>query len=94
MKSPGRVLEDFQVFVAEDVFLRVNLDAPALVADIHEHGFAHVAMRGDAPGERDFAAFGVILSRMGARFGRCELIFERVYALAREASNFSALLNQ
>ena len=89
------MLENGELVVAEDVFLRVNLDAPALVADVHEHGFAHVAVRGDAAGERDFAAFGVILPRVGARFGRSELVFERVNAFGPQRGQLGlALFNQ
>ena len=62
------MLEDGKLLVAEDIFLRVNLDAPALVADVNEHGFAHVAVRGDAAGERDFAALGVMFARVLAGF--------------------------
>ena len=88
-------MENGERLVAEDIFLRVNLDAPALVADVHEHGFAHVAVRGDAAGERDFAAFGIVLSRVGARFGRCELVFERVNALGPQRGKLRpALVNQ
>ncbi len=63
------------------IFLRVNLDAPALVAHVNEHGFAHVAVRGDAAGHGHFAAFGIVLPRVGAGFGRREFVFEWVNAL-------------
>ena len=33
------VRENVELFVAERIFLRVNLDAPALVAHVNEHGF-------------------------------------------------------
>ena len=70
-KSPrSRCCENMQMLVAEDIFLRVNLDPAALVADVNEHGLAHVAVRGDAAGERDFAAFGVIFARALAGFRR------------------------
>ena len=96
MKSArSRCLKMAPLFVAEDVFLRVNLDAPALVADVHEHGFAHVAVRGDAAGERDFAALGVILARVGAGFAGREFVFERVNALgAQGVKLFAALFDQ
>ena len=64
------MLENGELFVAEDIFLRVNLHAPALVADVDEHGFAHVAVRGDAAGERDFAALGVMFAGVRAGFAR------------------------
>ena len=90
MKSPrSRCVKMFQLLVAEDIFLRIDLDAPALVAHVNEHGFAHVAVRGDAAGHGHFAAFGVILSRVGARFGRREFVFERVNALARNAASLA-----
>ena len=54
------VRENIPLLVAEDIFLRINLDAPALVAHVNEHGFAHVAVRGDAAGHGHFAAFGVM----------------------------------
>ncbi len=46
-----KMRENVKLLVAEDIFLRVSLDAPALVADVNEHGLAHVAVRGDAPGD-------------------------------------------
>ena len=52
------MLEDVELLVAQHILLRVNLDAPALVADVNEHGLAHVAMRGDAAGDAKPRAFG------------------------------------
>ena len=63
--------------VAQNIFLGINLNASALVAHVNEHGFAHFTMRGDASGDGDFTAFGVIFSRIGAGFGRRKFIFER-----------------
>ena len=77
--------ENVELLVAEDVFLRVNLDAAALVAHVNEHGFAHVAVRGDAPGHGHFAAFRVIVARLLAGFRGRELVFERENALGLQA---------
>ncbi len=44
-------------FFFEGIFLRIDLDAPALVAHVNEHGLAHLAVRGDAPGDSDFGVF-------------------------------------
>ena len=55
-----QVPENIELLVAQHILLRINLDAPALVADIDEHALAHVAMGGDAAGHGDFAAFDVI----------------------------------
>ncbi len=76
VKTPEHV----ELFVAEHVFLGINLDAPALVLDVDEHAFAHIAMRGDAPGERDFAALDVIGPRLGAGLGGLKFIREGVDA--------------
>ena len=86
------MLEDGKRLVAEDIFLRVDLHPPALVADVHEHGLAHVAMRGDAAGERDFAALGVMLARVLAGFSRRELVFERVNALRAQRGELGLAL--
>ena len=90
------VRENAPLLVAEDIFLRINLDAPALVAHVNEHGFAHVAVRGDASGDGDFAAFGVILPRVAAHDSRRrELVFERVNALGAQRGELGlALFNQ
>jgi hypothetical protein len=89
------VLEDVELLVAQDILLRVSLNAPALVADVNEHGLAHVAMRRDAPGQRHFAAFNVIGTGGGARFAGREFILERVNALGAERGQLGlALFNQ
>ncbi len=43
-----KMSEDVPLLIAEDVLLRIDLDAPALVPHVNEHALAHVAMRGDA----------------------------------------------
>ncbi len=89
------MLENGKLLVAEDVFLRVDLHPPALVADVEEHGLAHVAVRGDASGERDFAAFGVLFARVPAGFAGRELVFKRVNALRPQRGELGlALFNQ
>jgi hypothetical protein len=93
MKSAEvEMLENGKLLVAEDVFLRVNLDPPALVAHVEEHGFAHVAVRGDAAGERDFAAFGVMFAGVPAGFAGRELVFERVNALRAQRGELGLAL--
>jgi len=69
------MLEDGKLLVAKNVFLRINLHPPALVADVEKHGFAHVAMRGDAAGERDFAALGILFRGRAGRFRRARTCF-------------------
>ena len=86
------VLENIELFVAENIFLRINLDAPALVADVNEHGFAHVAMRGDAPGQRHFAAFDVIGAGGIAGFGGRKFVLERINALGAQGGEFGLAL--
>ena len=87
-----KVLENMKLFVAQNILLGVSLDAPALVADVNEHGLAHVAMRGDAPGERDFAAFGVIGASHSAGFRRRKFILERVNTLGAERGELGLAL--
>ena len=86
------VREDAERLVTKDIFLRVTLDAPALVAHIDEHGFAHVAVRGDAAGYGNLAALGVISARLGAGFGGRELVLERVNALAAQGGELGFAL--
>ena len=75
-----KVLEDFKLFIAQRLFLGVNLDAPALIFDVDELALAHVAVCGDAAGQRDFAPFGVVRPGHGAGVRWGELVFERVDA--------------
>ncbi len=90
-----QVRKNVPLLVAEDVFLRVDLHPPALVANVHEHAFAHVAVRGDAAGERDFAALGVVLARVLAGFPGRELVFERVNTPGPQRGELGlALFNQ
>ena len=80
--------ENIPLLVAERIFLRVNLDASALVLDVDEHAFAHLAMSGDASGERDFATFDVIGSRLSAFVFRRKFIGKRVDAFFAERGQF------
>ena len=83
------------LFITEDIFLGVNLDAAALVAHIDEHALAHVAVRGDAAGHGHFPAFSVILPRPGAGFGRRKFVPERVNAVLPQRGELGlALFNQ
>ncbi len=86
------MLENVELLVAQDIFLRVSLDASALVADVNEHGLAHVAMRGDASGQRHFAAFNVIVARRLAGFRRRKFIPERVNALRAQGGELGLAL--
>src|SRR5262245_17514286 len=87
--------EDVPLLVTDDVLLRIDLDVSTLVAHIDEHALAHVAMRGDAPGDSDLTAFDVIGAGGGAGFGGSELVFERVNALCTQSVElFAALLDQ
>ena len=72
------VLENVILLLAQDVLLRVNLDAPGLVLEIEELAFAHVPVRRDAPGQRDGAAFGVVVPGVRALLGGDELVLERI----------------
>ena len=87
-----KMLENFPKLIAQNIFLRINLDAPALVAHVNEHGFAHVAVRGDAARHGHFAAFGVVFPRVGAGFGRRELVFERVNAFGPQSGELGFAL--
>jgi hypothetical protein len=98
MKSPrSRCLKTCQLLVAQRILLRVNLDAPALIAHVHEDGFAHVAMRRDTAGDGDLRAFrqfagvepaaGVVAFAVGR-----ELVLERVNALAFEGGELGPAL--
>ena len=63
-----------ELLVAERIFLRVNLDAAALVAHVNEHGFAHVAVRGDAAGDGDFGVLGQFAAfKFRARLARADV---------------------
>ena len=73
-KSPrSRCVKMCELLVAESIFLRVNLDASALVAHVNEHGFAHVAVRGDAAGDGDLGVLGQFAAlKFRARLARAE----------------------
>ena len=86
--------------VAKRVFLGVCLDAPALIAHINEHGFAHVAVGGDPARDRNPGIFrqftrGKLRPRLpGAGVGR-EFVFERENALGFKRFELgAALFNQ
>jgi len=81
--------EDGPLVVAEDVFLGVDLHAAGLVADVDEHGLAHVAVGGDAAGDGDFAAFHVVFTGGVAGFGGGELVFEGVNALFAQGASLA-----
>ncbi len=87
-----KMREDAELLVAQNIFLRVTLDAAALVAHVNEHGLAHVAMRGDAAGHGNFAAFDVIAARPGAGFAGREFILERVNALGAQGGELGLAL--
>ena len=89
------VLENVELFITQDIFLRISLNASALVTHINEHGLAHLAMRGNASGQRDFAAFDIIGACGGARFRRRKFVLERVNALGAECGELGfALFDQ
>src|SRR6266498_94067 len=67
-------------FLAEDVLLGIELEAPALVLDVDEHTLAHIAVGGNAPRQGHLAAFRITLARFGARFAGRKLVLERVNA--------------
>ena len=90
--SQIKMLKNFPLLVAEDIFLRINLDATALVTNVNEHGLAHVALGGDATGNSDFTAFGVIAARMLAGFTGREFVFERVNALGAQCGQLGLAL--
>ena len=87
--------ENVELLVTENIFLRINLDPPGLVAHVNKHAFAHVPMRGDASGDRDFAAFCIIVPGLTAGFAGRELVLERVNALGAQRCQLGfALLDQ
>src|SRR5206468_9698408 len=87
-----QVFEDFELLVAERLFLRVNLDTATLVFDVNELAFAHIPVRGDAAGQRDFAAVGVMRARLRTFFRRREFVLERVDALGSQGRELSLAL--
>ena len=92
--------ENGELVVAENVFLRVALDASALISHVNEHGFAHVAVRGDAASDGHAMAFrqraGIEAAAGGIAFGvRRKFVLKRVNALgAQGVEFFSALLDE
>ncbi len=75
--------ENVELFVAQSVFLRVNLDASALVAHVNEHGFAHVAVRGDAASDGNLGVFSQFAAlKFRARVARADA--GRKFVLERE----------
>ena len=89
------MFEDFELLVAKRLFLRVNLNPSALVFDVDELALAHVAVRGDASCQRDFPALTIIGARLGALFGGCEFVFERINAFGAQRRELGfALFNQ
>ena len=86
------VAEDAELLVAEDVLLRVGLDASALVLHVDEHGLAHVAVRGDAAGDGDGAALGVVRARGGAGLAGGELVLKRVDAFGAQGGELGLAL--
>jgi hypothetical protein len=84
--------EDVELLVAEDIFLRVSLDASTLIAHVNKHAFAHFTVRGDATGHGHFTAFGVMVARLLAGFAGCEFVFERVNALGAQRSQLGLAL--
>ncbi len=86
------VLEDVELVVAERLFLGVNLDAAALVLDVDEHALAHFAMGGDAAGEGDFAALGVMGAGVVAGFGGREFVGKGIDALGAQRGELGLAL--
>ena len=89
------VRENEELLVAKDIFLGIDLEAPGLVAHVNEHGFAHVAVRGDAPGHGHFAAFHVMLASLFAGFRGGEFVLERKNAFGLQRFELGlALFNE
>ena len=85
-----QVPEDVELLVAEHILLRIDLEPPALVADVDEHALAHVAMRGDAAGQGHFAAFGVMGAGLRRRFPSGVNLFRNgSMPLARNAASLA-----
>src|SRR6185436_4937261 len=74
--SQVEVFEDFELLVADDVLLSVDLNAAALVFNVDEHAFAHIAMGGNTAGEVNLAILDVIGASVGALFSRAKLVLE------------------
>ena len=71
------------------------MNAPALAAPVNEPAPARAAMRGDASGDGNFAAFEAIVARLGAGLAGREFVFEWVNALrAQDGELGFALFDQ
>jgi len=77
------------------LFLRVNLDAPALVLEVEELAFAHVPVRRDAAGNGDLAVLGIIGARLAAALGGRVAIGKGIDPFGAERRQFGfALFDQ
>src|SRR6185369_12469253 len=72
------VFEDLELIVAENILLRVNLDASGLISNVNKLALAHLAVSCNAARECDFLSFGIIGSRLRARLGWRKMVGERV----------------
>ena len=86
------MLEDFELFVAERLFLRVNLEASTLIFDVNELALAHVPVGGDATGQRHLAAFRVSRARLRASLPGRKFVLERVNAPRSQRREFGLAL--
>ena len=86
------MLEDLELFVTERLFLRIGLEAPALVLEVNKLTFAHIPVRGDSPRQRNFAALGVMGSRLGAILAGNKFVFERVDTPGSQGIQFGLAL--
>ena len=87
--------EDVELLVAQHVLLRIDLQAAGLVAHVNEHALGHVAVSGEAAGNGDLAALGVLGARFSALVGGGELVLERVKPLRPQGGEFCfALFDQ
>ena len=76
------------LLIAQNIFLRINLDSATLIFDVDKHALAHFPMRGDAPSERDFAAFDITGASLAAFFFWRKFIGKRVDAFGAKSRQF------
>jgi hypothetical protein len=82
------VSKDIELFIAEDLFLRIDLDTARLIFEINELAFAHVAMGGNSPRDRDFPAFNVIGPSLAAALSRRKFVGKRINAFPPQSREF------
>src|SRR5947208_17090959 len=74
--SQVQMPENVELFVPQNIFLRIDLEPPGLVAHVNKHALAHIPMSRDPAGNSRFASLNVIFAGLGAPFCGREFISE------------------